>query len=78
MSIRDNLGRSLNDISIFLSGMGEEMDIKKLMRLRSLFIRGLYWTERMIADIHFRESKDKWEKQYKVKPRVPTKKKSKR
>ena len=63
MSVRDRLYESLNQVSDFLSDRREEYNITDLMRLRSLLIRALYWTDRRIAEEYFerreREGKSK-------------------
>jgi hypothetical protein len=51
MSVRDRLYESLNRLDSFLADIKEEYDITKLMRLRSLLIRSLYWCDRRIAEV---------------------------
>jgi hypothetical protein len=50
MSVRDRLYESLNRLDSFLEDIKEEYDMMKLMRLRSLLIRSLYWCDRRIAE----------------------------
>jgi hypothetical protein len=61
MSVRDRLYESLNQLDSFLADREEEYDAVKLVRLRSLLIRALYWTDRRIAESYFerREREDK-------------------
>ena len=58
MSVRDRLYESLNQLDSFLADREEEYDTVKLMRLRSLLIRALYWCDRRISESYF-ESRDR-------------------
>jgi hypothetical protein len=62
MSVRDRLYESLNQLDNFLADREEEYDMIKLMRLRSLLIRSLYWCDRRIAEDYF-ERREKEERE---------------
>jgi hypothetical protein len=53
MSTRDRLYESLNRLDNFLGDREEEYDAARLMRLRSLLIRTLYWCDRRLSEMYF-------------------------
>jgi hypothetical protein len=58
MSVRDRLGETLNQLDDFLADREAEYDAIKLMKLRSLLIRALYWCDRKIAEAYFERRED--------------------
>jgi hypothetical protein len=53
MSTRDRLYESLDRLDNFLGDREEEYDAARLMRLRSLLIRTLYWCDRRLSEMYF-------------------------